>query len=53
MMIGWGLYLVSQGLVDYVLLKTGRFDLVGTMFLSVCIAPALLLAAAEVTRKRR
>ena len=52
-MKAWGLYFVSQGLVDYLLLKTGRFDLVGTMFLSVCIAPALLLAAAEVTRKRR
>ena len=52
-MRGWGLYFVSQGLVDYLLFKTGRFDLVGTMFLSVCIAPALLLAVAEVTRKRR
>ena len=35
------------------LLKTGQFDLVGTVFLSVCVAPALLLAAAEVTRKRK
>lgn len=52
-MKSWGLFLASMTLTEFMLLKFSCFDTVGVLFLSMCCAPALLLAAAEVTRKRK